>query len=157
MVTHVVHRPRDPLGTPLSTLNSQLNIESAFAVAARVTQLRAEGRDIADLSIGEPDLPTPECIVEAGARALRDGATRYTPPAGLPVLRSAIADDLNRTAEPPSRRAAEEVFITPGAKPALLYALLATVGPGDEVLVPDPGFSPYTSQVRLAGATPVAY
>ena len=141
----------------LAARNSKLGTESAFAVAARVHQLRSEGRDVADLSIGEPDLPTPECIVEAGFRALRDGATRYTPPAGLPQLRAAIAADLNRTAEPPSRRAAENVFVTPGAKPALLYALLATVGPGDEVLVPDPGFSPYSSQVRLAGATPVPY
>ena len=141
----------------LATRNSKLSSESAFAVAARVRQLRAEGHDIVDLSIGEPDLPTPEFIIEAGARALQGGATRYTPPPGLPQLRAAIAADLNRTAEPPSRRAAENVFITPGAKPALLYALLATVGPGDEVLVPDPGFSPYSAQVRLAGATPVPY
>ena len=140
----------------LATLDSRLATESAFAVAAQVRALRAAGRSIADLSIGEPDLPTADCIVEAGARALRDGATRYTAPAGLPALRAAVADDLNRTAEPPSRRAAEDVFITPGAKPALLYALLAIVGPGDEVLVPDPGFSPYTSQVRLAGGVPVA-
>ena len=76
-----------------ATRASQLETESAFTVAARVRQLRADGRHITDLSIGEPDLPTPQCIVEAGARALRDGATRYTPPAGLPELRSAIADD----------------------------------------------------------------
>ncbi len=126
---------------------SRLETESAFTVAGRVRQLRAQGRDILDLSIGEPDLPTPECIVEAGVRALRDGATRYTQPAGLPELRGAIASDVNR--------AAEDIFITPGAKPALLYALFATAGPGDEVLVPDPGFAPYASQVRLAGATPV--
>ena len=132
-----------------ATRASHLEIESAFTVAARVRQLRADGRHIADLSIGEPDLPTPECIIEAGARALRDGTTRYTPPAGLPELRAAIAADLNR--------AAEDVFVTPGAKPALLYALLATVGPGDEVLVPDPGFAPCHSQVRLAGAAPVPY
>jgi aspartate/methionine/tyrosine aminotransferase len=137
-----------------ATRASCLETESAFIVAARVRELRAEGRDIADLSIGEPDLPTPECIVEAGARALRDGATRYTPPAGLPALRAAIADDLSRWDIAAS---ADDVFITPGAKPALLYVLLATVSPGDEVLVPDPGFAPYTSQVRLAGATPVAY
>lgn len=139
-----------------SALDSRLATESAFTVSARVQALRSQGHSIADLSIGEPDLPTPECIVAAGAKALRDGATRYTPPAGLSELRAAIADHLSQTVQPSSRPAAEDVFITPGAKPALLYALLATVGAGDEVLVPDPGFAPYTSQVRLAGAVPVA-
>src|SRR5690606_2698040 len=104
----------------LATLDSRLASESAFAVAERVRALRAAGRSIADLSVGEPDLPTPECIVEAGARALRDGATRYTPPAGLPELRSAIADELNCTIQPSSRLGDQHVFVTPGAKPALL-------------------------------------
>jgi len=85
-----------------------------------------------------------------GIRALRDGHTRYGPPPGLPALREAICERM--LAERGVRAAPDEVVVTPGAKPILFLAILATVGPGDEVLVPDPGFPIYESVVRFAGA-----
>jgi aspartate/methionine/tyrosine aminotransferase len=131
-----------------------LGTESAFEVAAAARRLEAEGRDIVHLEIGEPGIPTPEHIVEAGVRALRDGHTRYASPAGLPELRAAVADSL---AARGIAAHAEQVVVTSGAKPMLLYAALALVHPGEDVLVPDPGFPIYESVVRLAGGTPVPY
>ena len=130
-------------------------MEGAYDVAARVKSITATGRHVADLSIGEPSFPTPEHIVEAGLRALRDGDTRYTPVAGIAPLRDAIADSLRErgiaSADPGN------VVVTPGAKPALWYALLALLEPGDDALIPDPGFPAYASTVAFAGARGVAY
>jgi aspartate/methionine/tyrosine aminotransferase len=94
-------------------------------------------------------------VVEAGIRALHDGHTRYVDPAGLPALRDAIASSLAWRGVRGS--AAENVVVVPGAKPMVFYALLAVLEPGDEVLVPDPGFPIYPSVVRFAGAVPVSY
>jgi aspartate/methionine/tyrosine aminotransferase len=93
-------------------------------------------------------------VVEAGVRALHDGHTRYVNPAGLPALRDAIAASL---AWRGVRATADQVVVVPGAKPMLFYALLAVLEPGDEVLVPDPGFPIYPSVVRFSGAIPVRY
>jgi aspartate/methionine/tyrosine aminotransferase len=131
-----------------------LELEGAFEVLARARALERRGRDIAHLAIGEPDFATPAHIVEAGARALRDGDTRYAPPAGIPALREAIAASLRDRevlAEP------EQVVVTPGAKAALCCTILCAISPGDEVLVPDPGFPAYRSLVRFAGGCPVSY
>lgn len=128
--------------------------EQAFAVAARARELEALGRAVIHLEIGEPDTPTPAHIVEAGVRALRDGATRYAPPAGTPALRAAIAAHLR---ERGVSAGVEHIVVTSGAKPMLLHAALALVQPGDDVLVPDPGFPIYASAVRLAGARAVPY
>jgi aspartate aminotransferase len=129
---------------------ADLGTETAFDVLARARALEAQGRRILHLEIGEPDFPTPAHIVEAGVRALRDGHTRYGPPPGLPALREAICERL--LAERGVRATPDEVVVTPGAKPILFLAILATVGAGDEVLVPDPGFPIYESVVRFAGA-----
>jgi aspartate/methionine/tyrosine aminotransferase len=131
-----------------------LSGEGAFEVLAAARQLEAAGRHVVHLEIGEPDGATPPHVVEAGVRALRDGHTRYVDPAGLPALRDAIAASL---AWRGVRAAAENVVVVPGAKPMVFYALLAVLEPGDEVLVPDPGFPIYPSVVRFAGAVPVAY
>jgi aspartate/methionine/tyrosine aminotransferase len=131
-----------------------LGTESAFEVAAAARRLEAEGRDIVHLEIGEPGVPTPPHIVEAGVRALRDGLTRYTAPSGIPQLREAIAASLDARGVSAS---AEQVVVTSGAKPMLLYSALALVHPGSEVLVPDPGFPIYESVARLAGGIPVPY
>lgn len=131
-----------------------LGTESAFTVLARARQLEATGREVVHLELGEPDFPTPPHIVEAGMRALRNGFTRYAPAAGLRELRDAIADSLR--ARQPSVTG-EQVLVTSGSKPMLFYALVALLGPGDEALVPDPGFPIYESVVRFAGATPVGY
>ena len=124
--------------------------ESAFAVLARARQLEAAGKDVIHLEIGEPDFPTPQNIVEAGARALRDGHTGYGPTPGLMPCREAIARYVQQgwgVATTP-----ENVVVTPGAKPIIFAGILATVNPGDEAIYPDPGFPTYDSMLRFAGA-----
>jgi aspartate/methionine/tyrosine aminotransferase len=131
----------------------ELGTESAFEVLARARALEATGRSILHLEIGEPDFPTPPHVVAAAAEALRAGATRYVQAAGLPELRAAIARDVTRRTGrdvPPER-----VVVTAGAKAVLLFTILCTVEPGDEVLLPDPGFPIYESAVRLAGGVPI--
>ncbi|HEX5831412.1 MAG TPA: pyridoxal phosphate-dependent aminotransferase [Gemmatimonadaceae bacterium] len=123
-------------------------------IIAAARDLQAQGRDVVRLDIGEPDFPTPPHIVEAGVRALRDGATRYVAPAGIAPLRAALADALRARGVPASP---DGVVVTAGARPMLLFALLALVRSGDEVLVPDPGYPAYTSAARLAGGRAVPY
>lgn len=123
-------------------------------IVAEARRLEGEGRDIVRLDIGEPDFPTPPHVVEAGVRALRDGATRYVAPAGLPALRGAIAQSVRQRGIDAT---AEQVVVTAGARAMLWYALLALVRPGDEVLVPDPGYPGYASAIRLAGGVAVPY
>ena len=133
---------------------SQLGTESAFDVLVKARALEAEGKDVVHLEIGEPDFTTPLNIVEAGIKALRDGWTHYGPATGFPELRQAIAQQVSRTrgnAVDP-----DEVVVTPGAKPIMFYTMLALVEPGDEVLVPDPGFPIYASMVRFVGAKPIS-
>ena len=131
----------------------RLSNESAFDVLVRARALEAHGRDVIHLEIGEPDFATPEHIVEAGVKALRDGYTHYGPPAGLPALREAIAADVARTRGIPVR--ADQVIVTPGAKPIMFFSILATIEAGDEVLLPDPGFPIYASLVNFVGGVPV--
>src|SRR5437763_1944625 len=126
--------------------------ETALDVLVKARAVEARGRKVIHLEVGEPDFPTPAHIVEAGVRALRDGYTRHGAPAGSPVLREAIAEHL---AQRGVRANPEHVLVTPGAKPNLFYGFLATLSPGDEVLVPDPGFPIYASMVRFCGATPI--
>jgi aspartate/methionine/tyrosine aminotransferase len=131
----------------------RLGTETAFETLARARALEAQGRRIVHLEIGEPDFPTAPHIVEAAARALRDGHTHYCPAPGLPELREACADYLSRhrgLSIDPAR-----VLVTPGAKPFLFFGVLATCDPGDEVIYPNPGFPIYESVIRWAGATPV--
>ena len=130
-----------------------LGTETAFEVLARANRLAAEGHSIINLGIGQPDFATPPAIVEAGRRALAEGKHGYTPAAGVPELRAAVARDLNR------RHGAEvdpeTVLITPGAKPVMFFAALLTGEPGAEILYPNPGFPIYESVIRFTGATPV--
>ena len=134
---------------------AQLSMEGAYDVAARVAVAEASGRRIARLSIGEPSFATPIHIVDAGVRSLRDGATRYTPVPGIALLREAIATALRLRGV--AAATADNVIVTPGAKPALFYTLLALVEPGDEVLLPDPGFPAYSSVTAFAGGIAVGY
>ncbi len=127
--------------------------ENAFAVLARATALAAEGRDIVNLGIGQPDFPTPPHIVEAAIKALRDGQHGYTPSVGIAPLREAVARDLNR------RHGVEVdpglVLIVPGGK-VTMYAAIRLFGePGAEILYPDPGFPIYRSMIEHTGATAV--
>ncbi len=131
----------------------RLGTESAFQVLARAEALRRQGRDIISLSIGQPDFPTPDHIVEAAVKALRDGQHGYTPANGILPLREAIAADLTRRhgqeADP------ERIIVVPGGKVTMFFAFLALVEPGDEVIYPDPGFPIYRSLVDFCGARPV--
>jgi aspartate aminotransferase len=132
---------------------ARLGTESAFEVLAKARAVEAAGKQVVHLEIGEPDFPTPAHITDAGIEALRSGATHYTPPAGIPELREAIASDAGR------RRGIDvhpsEVVVTPGAKPIIFFGLVALVNPGDEVVYPDPGFPIYQSLISFLGAKPV--
>ena len=130
-----------------------LGTETAFEVLARANRLAAQGRSIINLGIGQPDFATPDNIVQAGEQALADGKHGYTPAAGIPELREAVARDLQR------RHGAEvdpeSVLITPGAKPVMFFAALLMGEPGAEIMYPNPGFPIYESVIRFSGATPV--
>jgi aspartate/methionine/tyrosine aminotransferase len=128
----------------------RLGTETAFEVLARARALEAEGRDIIHLEIGEPDFDTPANVVAAGIRALQRGATHYTPSAGIPELREAIASDQSQRKGVDVRPA--NVVVTPGAKPIMFYLMLALLEEGDEVVYPDPGFPIYESVVDYLGA-----
>jgi aspartate aminotransferase len=134
---------------------SRLGTESAFEVLVRARELEARGREIVHLEIGEPDFPTAPHIIEAAARALRDGWTHYGPPAGLPQLRQAVAEDAgNRRG---IRVDPAEVVITPGGKPIMFFTILALVDRDDEVLYPNPGFPIYESMINFVGGRLVPY
>jgi aspartate/methionine/tyrosine aminotransferase len=131
----------------------RLGTEGAFEVLAQARRLEAEGRDIIHLEIGEPDFATPENIVDAAVRAMRGGATHYTPASGLMPVREATARYVStRTGVPCT---ADNVVLTPGSKNILLFALLALIEPGDEVILPDPGYPIYSSLTNFVGAKAV--
>ncbi len=127
--------------------------ENAFAVLARATALAVQGRDIINLGIGQPDFRTPDHIVEAAAKALRDGHHGYTPANGILPLREAVSADLYKrygvTVSP------EEVMIMPGGKPTMYMSIMMFGEPGAEIMYPDPGFPIYRSMIEYTGATPV--
>jgi len=130
-----------------------LRPEGAYAVLARAQALEAQGKRIIHLEIGQPDFPTPAHVSAAGIQAIRDGKTKYNPPAGLAELRRRIAEYAGRQRgldlEP------ERVIVTPGSKPGLFFPTLALVNPDNEVLYPDPGFPTYEAMIRVAGGIPV--
>ncbi|MGH1414197.1 MAG: pyridoxal phosphate-dependent aminotransferase [Pelagimonas sp.] len=132
---------------------SRLGTESAFMVLARAQQLAAQGKDIINLGIGQPDFQTPEHIVEAGIKALRDGHHGYTPANGLPALREAVAADLHRRHNVEVNP--DNVVVVPGGKPTMFFAVMMFGEPGAEIMYPNPGFPIYESVIRYSGATPV--
>lgn len=140
-------------GVRVAARLSRLGTESAFEVLARARALEAEGRKVIHLEIGEPDFDTPPHIVEAAAEALREGFTHYVAAPGLPEVRDAVGDYFERTGRP--RYPADQVVVTPGAKPIMFFAILVLCEEGDEVIYPDPGFPMYESISRFAGATPI--
>ncbi|MGU3494462.1 pyridoxal phosphate-dependent aminotransferase [Xanthobacteraceae bacterium A53D] len=127
--------------------------ENAFAVLARATTLAGQGRDIINLGIGQPDFRTPEHIVEAAIKALRDGQHGYTPSVGIQPLREAVARDLNRRFDVEVDPGL--VMIMPGGKVTMYAAILLFGEPGAEILYPDPGFPIYRSMIEYTGATPI--
>jgi aspartate/methionine/tyrosine aminotransferase len=148
-----------PLSTPESGVLAErigrLGTETAFAVSAEAAEWRALGHPVYPFHLGDMDLATPENIVEAAFRAVRDGKTGYCPNAGIPELRQALADDISA-----SHRVAygpESVAIQPGGKPVIEKFLLALMDPGDEVLYPSPGFPIYESQIEFLGGVAKPY
>lgn len=127
--------------------------ENAFAVLARANALAAQGRDIINLGIGQPDFRTPDHIAEAAIKAIRDGHHGYTAAVGIPALREAVSADLHK------RHGVEvspdSVMIMPGGKPTMFMSILMFGQPGVEILYPDPGFPIYRSMIEYTGATPV--
>jgi aspartate aminotransferase len=128
----------------------RLGTETAFEVLAKARALEAQGRNIIHLEIGEPDFDTPANVVDAGVNAIREGWTHYTPSAGLPALREAIADDVSKTRG--VKVTPEEVVIVPGGKPTIYFTFTALVEEGDEVIYPNPGFPIYESLINFTGA-----
>jgi aspartate/methionine/tyrosine aminotransferase len=130
-----------------------IGTETAFEAAARARALEATGRSVVHLEIGEPDFDTPSNVRDAAKAALDAGMTHYPPFAGLPELRAAIAADTTArrgfTVEP------SNVFVTVGGKGVMVYAIMALIDPGDEAIVPDPGYPIYESITRFVGGTPI--
>ncbi len=124
-----------------------------MAITAKAAELRAEGRDVIGLGAGEPDFDTPENIKEAGIRAIRDGHTKYTKVDGMPELKAAIARKFKR--DNGLDYAPEQINVGSGGKHVLYNALMATLDPGDEVLIPAPYWVSYPDMVLLAEGTPV--
>jgi len=131
----------------------KLKPSATMAVSALAKRLQSEGRDILDLSAGEPDFDTPAFVRDAAIRGIQTGQTRYTPPAGTPALRKAIAARLSERAGRDLHW--EGVVVTSGAKQALFNAIFSLCGPGDEVLVPAPYWTTYPDLTRIARAEPV--
>jgi len=127
--------------------------ENAFAVLARATDLAAQGRDIVNLGIGQPDFPTPKHIVEAAIKALRDGHHGYTPAVGIKPLREAVAADLHKRFKVDV--SPDRVLVVPGGKVTMFETILMFGEPGADILYPDPGFPIYRSMIEFTGAKPI--
>lgn len=138
----------------LSDRVSLLKPSPTLALTAIVAELRKCGEDIISFGAGEPDFGTPGPICEAGIQAISDGHTRYTASAGIPQLRTAIADKLAK--ENGVTVAPEQVIVSAGAKQSVFNALMTLCNPGDEVILIAPYWMTYRDQITLAEATPVA-
>jgi aspartate aminotransferase len=128
--------------------------ENAFAVLGRAGELAADGMDVINLGIGQPDFPTPDNIVEAAVRALRDGHHGYTDAIGILPLREAVSADLYRRYN--TQVSPTNILIVPGGKVTMFSAILMFGSEGSEILYPDPGFPIYRSMIEYTGAKPIA-
>jgi aspartate aminotransferase len=135
---------------PISKMAGAVQPSATLAAGARAKEMKAEGINVLDFTLGEPDFPTPEHIRAAAVRAMEKGHTRYTPAAGIPELRSAVARWYQKTYD--IRYGSDQVIISSGAKHSLHNALAATVGPGDEVIIPTPYWVSYSDLVTMTGA-----
>ncbi len=138
---------------PLSDRTKLIAPSMTFAIDAKAKALTAQGIDVCNFGVGEPDFVTPANVREAAKAALDAGQTKYSQTAGLPRLRSLVAEKLNRENNLPYTP--NQVMISTGGKQALYNVMLAILGPGDEALIPVPYWVSYTEIVKLAGATPV--
>jgi len=132
---------------------TRLESEGAFVVLAKAKQMEREGREVIHLQIGEPDFDTPRNITEAAYKAMLDGQTHYAPSGGLPDARQVVADYMSRTRK--VKWGPENAIIMPGCKPLIYCSMVALTNPGDEIIVPNPGYPTYRSVAKFLGATPV--
>ena len=137
----------------ISERAAQLTPSLTLSIDSKAKAMKAEGLDVCGFGAGEPDFDTPEHIKRAAIEALEAGFTKYTPNAGIPELRQAIADKL--AADNGLNYRAGQVVVSNGAKHACYNAILATCQPGDEVVIPAPYWVSYPDMVRLVGAEPV--
>ncbi|MEO0076457.1 MAG: pyridoxal phosphate-dependent aminotransferase [candidate division WOR-3 bacterium] len=136
-------------GLPESYRMTQMGTETAFDVLVKARQLEAQGKHIIHLEIGEPDFDTPPNIKEAAKKAIDAGYTHYGPSQGLPELRKVIAEKAGELRG--MKFSAEQVVVTPGAKPIMSFAIMALVEDGDEVIYVNPGFPIYESMIKFMG------
>lgn len=132
---------------------SALKPEEAFIYLVKAKELEKAGKKVISFGIGQPDFDTPDHIKKAAFKALKEGFTGYVDAQGIKELREAIAEYTNEFTG--SDVKPEEVIVLPGTKPGIYFSIMGFIGPGDEVLVPDPGFPCYESIVRYSGAKPV--
>lgn len=137
----------------ISSNAASLSPSLTLAVTNRAKEMKAKGEQVFGLAGGEPDKDTPENIKQAAIQALQDGATKYTPSAGLPELRQAISEKLKR--DNGLDYTPDQICVCSGAKPAVYSALRAVISEGDEVIIPSPYWVSYPSMVQLCGGTPV--
>lgn len=151
VTTEVQHRSRGPL--QLSERIKALAPSATMAMAARASAMKAAGVDVIDLSVGEPDFPTPGHVCRAAEEAIAAGFTKYTPAPGIPALREAVAADAARRTGREVKPS--QVVVSNGAKHALHNIFTALLEPGDEVVVPTPYWVSYAELIKLTGARPV--
>jgi aspartate/methionine/tyrosine aminotransferase len=132
---------------------NRIAMSPTLRIGAKAGQMRAQGIDVVDFSVGEPDFPTPEPIKRAAKAALDANFTKYTANDGIPDLKKAICEKLLR--ENGLKYSPDEIIVSPGAKVCLFHLAMALCGPGDDVLIPSPYWVSYPDQVTLAGANPV--
>ena len=143
IINHTAHR------------NLNLGTETAFSVLARANKLASEGKNIINLGIGQPDFQTPEHIVEAGIKALRDGHHGYTQSTGIPQLREAVSNDIERRHK--VNISPDQILIVPGGKVIIFFSAMLMGEKNKEILYPNPGFPIYESAINYSGAKAVPY
>ncbi len=139
----------------LASRNNNLGTETAFSVLAKANKLASEGRDIINLGIGQPDFKTPENIVDAGIKALKEGHHGYTQSTGIPNLREAVSNDIERRHN--QYISPENILIVPGGKVIIFFSAMLMGENGKEILYPNPGFPIYESAINYSGAKSVPY
>ena len=127
---------------------TRIEPSATIAISNRASALEADGVDVVDLSVGEPDFPTPDNVIQAAEEAMEAGHTGYTPSSGIPALREAIAAEL---AEDGLDYDPEQIVVTPGGKQSLFEVIMASVDEGDEVVLLDPAWVSYEAMVAMAG------
>ena len=135
--------------------NNNLGTETAFTVLAKANKLASEGKNIINLGIGQPDFETPEHIVEAGIKALKDGHHGYTQSTGIPKLKEAVSDDINRRHK--VQVSPNNIIIVPGGKVIIFFSAMLMGEKNKEILYPNPGFPIYESAINYSGAKAVPY